>query len=208
MILHATILQPMILQAMPLQPLILQSAILDSLPIGIGVAYSLFGLLCIFLVIAGLPGTWIMIGGAILIDCLDWLWLPPGSPLTFHPLTIVAAVLVGAVGEILESFLSAAGARSFGASKRGMIGSIIGGVVGALVGTVVIWIPVLGTLMGAVLGTAAGAIVGETWGGERTIRDSAKPALGAVIGRVLGTLAKLPVAVAVWIILAIAAFRS
>ena len=183
-----------------LQPLI------DSIPIGLALGYGLFALLCVFLVIVGLPGTWIMIGGAILIDCLDWLWLPPGSPFTFHPLTIVAAILVGLVGELLEFLLAATGAKKFGASKRGMFGAIIGGVIGALVGTA--FLPIVGTLVGAVLGTAAGAIAGETYGGEKSVREAARPAVGAVIGRVLGTLAKLPIAVIVWLILAIAAFRG
>ena len=33
-----------------------------------------------------------------------------------------------------------------------------------------------------------------------------KPAAGAVVGRILGTLAKLPCALAVWVILSISAF--
>lgn len=180
----------------------------DSIPLTVGAGYALFGLLCVFLVVVGLPGTWILIAGAIVIDCLDWLWLPPGSPLTFHPLTIIAAILVGLVGEALEFALSAAGARRFGASKRGMLGAVIGGVVGAIAGTLLIWIPVVGTLVGALAGTAAGAIIGETSDGKKTIREATQPAIGAVIGRVLGTLAKLPVAVAVWIIFAIAVFRD
>ena len=181
---------------------------LDTLPIGIGLMHATFGVLCVFLVVAGLPGAWLMIVSAILIDCFDWLWLAPDAPLTFHPLTIVAAILVALVGEALEFALSAAGAKRFGASRRGMIGSVIGGVVGAVAGTLFIWIPIVGTLVGALAGTAAGAIIGETSDGKRTMREATQPAVGAVIGRVLGTLAKLPIAVVVWVILAIAAFRS
>ena len=181
---------------------------IESIPIGVGIGFAFFGLLCVLLVVAGLPGTWIMIAAAIAVDCLDWLWLPPGSPLTFHPLTIVAAVLVGLVGEALEFALSAAGAKQFGASRRGMIGAVIGGVVGALAGTVFIWIPILGTLIGALVGTAAGAIIGETSDGKKSMREATRPAIGAVIGRVLGTLAKLPIAVIVLAILAIAVFRG
>jgi hypothetical protein len=180
---------------------------LEHLPIGIGALFSAFGVLCVFLVVVGLPGTWILIAAAVLIDLLDWLWLQPDAPLTFHPLTLVAAVLLGLVGELLEFLLSAAGAKKFGASPRGMLGSVAGGVVGAIFGTVLIWIPLVGTLIGAVVGTAAGAVLGEMWDGRTTLRDSAKPAFGAVLGRVLGTLSKLPVAVAVWALLVVAAFR-
>jgi hypothetical protein len=68
---------------------------LEQLPIGIGALFSAFGVLCILLVVVGLPGTWILIATAVLIDLLDWLWLQPDAPLTFHPLTIAAAVLLG-----------------------------------------------------------------------------------------------------------------
>lgn len=181
---------------------------IESIPIGVGIGFAFFGLLCVLLVVAGLPGTWLLIAAAIAIDCLDWLWLPPGSPLTFHPLTIIAAVLVGLVGEALEFALSAAGAKRFGATKRGMLGAVIGGVVGALAGTALIWIPIVGTFIGALAGTAAGAIIGETSDGKKTMREAAQPAIGAVIGRVLGTLAKLPIAVIVLAILAVAVFRD
>jgi len=181
---------------------------LEQLPIGIGALFSAFGVLCILLVVVGLPGTWILIATAVLIDLLDWLWLQPDAPLTFHPLTIAAAVLLGLVGELLEFLLSAAGAKKFGASNRGMLGSVVGGVLGAIFGTVLIWIPIIGTLIGAVCGTAAGAVIGEMWDGSATLRDSAKPAFGAVLGRVLGTLSKLPIAIGVWVLLAVAAFRS
>ncbi len=181
---------------------------IESIPIGVGIGFASFGLLCVLLVVAGLPGTWVLIAAAILIDCLDWMWLPPGAPLTFHPLTLIAAILVGLVGEALEFALAAAGAKRFGASRRGMIGAVIGGVAGALAGTALIWIPIVGTFIGALAGTAAGAIIGETSDGKKTMREAAQPAIGAVIGRVLGTLAKLPVAVIVLAILAVAVFRG
>jgi hypothetical protein len=180
---------------------------IDTLAIGIGLAYTLFALLCVLLVVAGLPGTWLMILAAIIVDCVDRMWLPPGSPLTFHPVTIVVAIVVGLVGELLEFAMSAVGAQRFGATKRGMLGAMIGGVAGALAGTALIWIPILGTIVGALVGTAAGAVIGETWRGQKSMKEATQPAIGAVIGRVLGTLAKLPVAVIVLAILVVAVFR-
>jgi uncharacterized protein YqgC (DUF456 family) len=174
----------------------------------LALAFTLFGGACVFAVLAGLPGTWILIISAMMIDCLDWLWLPAGSSFTFHPLTIIAVIIMATIGELLEFALSAAGARKFGASPRGMIGSMIGGVIGALVGTVLILIPLVGTLTGAVIGTAMGAMLGELTHEGRKLHETAKPALGAVIGRILGTLAKLPISLAVWMTLAIAAFTA
>lgn len=169
-----------------------------------GVGFTLWGAVCVFALIAGLPGTWVLIATAVLIDVLDRLWLPAGAPFTFHPLTIVACIVLAAVGEVLEFALSAAGAKRFGASPRGMLGSVIGGVIGAIAGTLMF--PVIGTIVGAAIGTATGAVLGELSTREKTLAETAKPALGAVIGRVLGTLAKLPIALAVWVTLAIAAF--
>lgn len=189
-----------------------------SLEIAVGVAFTIWAAVCLIALVAGLPGTWIMIASAILVDVLDRLWLPDDAPLTFHPATIAACVALAAIGEALEFALAAAGAKRFGASRRGMIGSVIGGMLGALLGTFFLPIPVIGTIVGAALGTAAGAILGELSaqdgskgkepGADRGKRlaDATRPAVGAVIGRLLGTLAKLPIALAVWMTLAIAAF--
>jgi hypothetical protein len=169
-----------------------------------GVGFTLWGGVCMLALISGLPGTWILIGTATLVDLIDRLWLPSGAPLTFHPLTLAACALLAGVGELLEFLLSAAGAKKFGASARGMWGSVIGGMLGAIGGTFVI--PIVGTIIGAAVGTAAGAVIGELSTRDKTLAETAKPALGAVIGRVLGTLAKLPLGLVVWVTLAIAAF--
>jgi uncharacterized protein YqgC (DUF456 family) len=175
-----------------------------SVEILVSFGFAIFAALCVGLVAVGLPGAWIMIFAAVLIDVLDGLWLPAGAPLTFHPITLGIAAVVAGVGELLEFMLSAAGAKRFGASGRGMIGSVVGGVLGAIGGTVVL--PIAGTIMGALIGTAAGAILGELSHGNRSLRDTARPATGAVIGRLLGTLAKLPCAAVVFVILAVAVF--
>ena len=184
----------------------------DPTALLLATAFSIFGALCVVLVLVGLPGAWLLIATAIAIDCLDWIWLAPNAPLTFHPLTIVVAILIATAGEAMEFALSAAGAKRFGASRAGMIGAMIGGAIGAIGGTVLIPIPVIGTLMGALCATAAGAIIGELNarkpdGKPTSLRDTVAPATGAVLGRVLGTLAKLPIAVMVAALLAIAAYR-
>ena len=61
--------------------------------------------------------------------------------------------------------------------------------------------------MGAIVGTFVGAVAGELSSGTDTkVRDTLRPATGATIGRILGTLSKLPIAVAIWAGLSIAAF--
>ena len=117
-------------------------------------------------------------------------------------------MIVAGIGEVLEFALSAAGAKRFGASRAGMIGSIVGGMIGVLAGTVFIPIPILGTLLGALAGTAAGAAIGELHHGTKPISELAKPVSGAVLGRILGTLAKVPAAFIVFLVLAVAAWRA
>lgn len=174
----------------------------------VALGFAMLGLLGVGLVAVGLPGAWLLIAAAIATDLLQPLWMPAGSALMFHPLTIGAAIAVAAIGEALEFALSAAGAKRFGASRSGMIGSVVGGVLGALIGTCAIPIPVAGTLAGALLGTAAGAVLGEVIGAKRALKDTVRPAAGAVLGRLAGTLAKLPCAAVVFVILAVAAFAK
>ena len=169
--------------------------------------FTLLGAACLLIVVIGMPGTWIMIGLAIGLEFLQRLWAPAGSEYMFSIWVFVAVILIAALGEFREFVAGAFGAKKGGASKRGMLGALIGGVLGAIIGTFIIWIPFVGSLIGALLGCAGGAIIGEfNASRETTLKDTIKPAAGAVIGRILGTLAKLPCALAVWVILSVSAF--
>lgn len=171
----------------------------------VGSFFGLIGAACVVLVVIGLPGTWIMLAIATLLDLLLAPSVGDGAAFFgWKALGICAGV--GVVGEILELFLAAEGARRGGASRRGAIGATIGGIIGAILGTIFLWfIPIIGSLIGAVVGAVGGAILGELSRGNVAIRDTAKPATGAAIGRVLGTLSKIPCAVVVWLVLTIAA---
>ena len=177
-----------------------------ALELAIALGFVTLGVLAVGLVAVGLPGAWLLIAAAVATDLLQPLWSPAGAPLMFHPATLAAAVAVAAVGELLEFLLSAAGAKRYGASRAGMVGSVLGGVIGALVGTCAIPVPIAGTLAGALMGTAVGAVIGELTTGRRALKDTARPAAGAVLGRLAGTLAKLPCAAIVFVLLAVAAF--
>ncbi len=77
--------------------------------------------------------------------------------------------------------------------------------VGAILGTVLIPLPVAGSLVGACAGACIGAWTIELAAG-RGIRRSVKPALAAGAGRLVGTLGKFIIGVAIWIVIAVAAF--
>jgi len=172
----------------------------------IATVFSLFGLVCVLTVAIGLPGTWLLLLTAVLIELVDPLWLPEGERSTFSWWTLGAALLIAILGEVLEFAASAIGAKYGGASRRGMIGSLVGALVGGIAGTIFILIPVVGSVVGAVLGAGLGAILGEmTLDGTR-LGSTMRPAGGAAIGRLLGTLGKLPCAAAVWVVLMVAAF--
>jgi uncharacterized protein len=173
----------------------------------VAAAFCLLGLLSVASIILSLPGTWIMLGIAVIIEWADRFYLPPEHPQTFSWWVLGVCLGLAAIGELLELAAGAAGAKSGGGSKRGMIGALIGGIIGALALTPFIPVPVVGTLIGAVAGTFVGAVIGEVTGAQpMTVRGSVKPAVGATIGRVVGTMGKLGIAIVVWITLSAAAF--
>jgi uncharacterized protein YqgC (DUF456 family) len=169
--------------------------------------FTLLGTGCLALVVIGMPGTWIIILMAVALQFIQHSWAPTDAPYMFSIWILIGSVGIAALGEVLELVAGAFGAKKGGASKKGMLGALLGGIVGAIVGTFVIPIPLVGSLIGALVGCGLGAIIGELNNTKETrLKDTIKPAAGAVIGRIMGTLAKLPCAIAVWVILSVAAF--
>lgn len=160
----------------------------------------LVGPVVLALVVLGLPGAWVMILLAIVVELIDPIWRSADDPVTFGWLFIAIATLIAAFGELLEFAAGAVGAKRAGSTRAGAVGALLGGLVGAVVGTFVPF-PLVGTLLGAIVGTFAGAFAAEWRIARREARDSMRPAVGATIGRVLGTLAKVPAAAAAWAVL-------
>ena len=160
---------------------------------------TLFNLAFLASILLGLPGTWLMILAALLVD-----WLQPGAPM-FTPGVLYASVALAVVGEAAEFAFGAAGARRAGGSKRGASLAIVGGIIGAIVGTA-IPVPVLGTLFGACAGAFVGSVSGDMWAGQ-SVDDSVLAGRGAATGRLWGTIIKLALGSAIFVLLAIAAYR-
>lgn len=168
--------------------------------------FTLAGVVCLGLVVAGIPGGWILVGVAALMELLDAAWLGPDAT-SFGWGWIAFGALVLGIGEIIEFASGLAGAKAGGASRKGMLGAVAGGFLGAILGTFLLPIPVIGTLVGAFGGTFLGALVAEMSGAEgRTARASMKPALAATAARALGLAAKIGLTVFVWIGLSAVAF--
>lgn len=139
------------------------------------------------LAVATLPGVWLMLLAATLVN---WLWTP--GVYSWWTLGVCAAVALA--GEVLEVVASGFGSRKFGGSGWGAAGSVAGGLVGALVGTFAIPIPLVGTVVGSVLGAAGGALLTERWVKKRSWGESHKSAAGAALGRLSATVIKIAVA--------------
>lgn len=168
-------------------------------------AFALTGLLAVLLTPVGVPGAWMVIGIAFTVDATAMAFAGAG-PLPFGAGTLVIAIVAAVVGEALEFVASAFGAKAGGASRSGMVGSLLGGVVGVIAGTFLIPVPVIGSVIGALLGVVLGALVGEVAFHGRSTGDAVRPALGAAVGRVVGSLVKLPCALVAWAVLVYDAF--
>lgn len=162
------------------------------------VVLTLFNLLFWVGILFNLPGTWLMVLFATLLE----LWQP--GEFMFSWTVLYVAVGLAMLGEALEFMLGAAGARQAGGSKRGAALAIAGGIVGAILGTP-FPIPIAGTLIGACIGAFVGSLVGDLWA-RRPLLHSVEAGRGAAAGRLWGTIAKMAVGAVIVVILGIAAF--
>lgn len=181
---------------------------MEWLPLALAAAFALAGLACLFLVVLGLPGTWLLLALAAFGEAVDHWLLPGESVVTFGWRLIALCAGLAAVGEGIEAVAGVAGTRMGGGTRRGMVGAFVGGILGAILLTPIVPIPIVGTLVGAMLGAFLGAFVGEATHPEtRSRRHHLRAALGAAAGKLGGTLAKLAVGAVMWVLLVRAAFE-
>jgi uncharacterized protein YqgC (DUF456 family) len=135
---------------------------------------------------------------ALIIMCVGCLGsMLPGIPST--PLVLIAAIahklyfretgigwivmtllaLITAFVLVMDYLASIYGAKRFGATKKGMLGSIVGGIVGLFF-----------NLPGILLGPFIGAAIFELVGG-REFKPALKAGLGATLGLFAGVIGKL-----------------
>lgn len=169
--------------------------------------FCLAGAACVAMVVIQLPGTWVLLALAGLVEWLDRWWLPPDDRQTFGWWVLGGCLALALAGEAIEFIAGVLGAKKGGASKRGLVGALVGGIAGIFLFTpLFFFVPFLGAFLGAVLGTFVGALIGELSDQSRTLGASMKPALAATIGRVIGTTSKVGIAMAMWLWLSVAAF--
>ncbi len=155
-------------------------------------------LLGVALTLLTFPGIWFMVAVALLCQ-----WWQPGL---FSWWTLIAAMLLAGIAELIEFFASAAGAAKAKGSKTAMVASLVGAVVGALVGTVLLPIPIVGTIVGGVAGAGLMAGVAERGIHRKPWKESFHVAKGAAAGRAMSVIAKFAIACIVGGLLSVAAF--
>jgi uncharacterized protein YqgC (DUF456 family) len=136
----------------------------------------------LFLNILGLPGLWLMVaafGGYALLTGWD---IYVGWP------SLIVIVVLAILAEVVEFVAGAAGSKSAGGRKRGMIGAIVGGFLGAIFLSI-IPIPIVSQIVGACLGAFIGAALMEFT--DKNLEHSVKVGVGAAKGRLWGILSKL-----------------
>ncbi len=151
-------------------------------------AFVLLSVLCLIGLIAtplGLPGTFVILAGAVLFNLVQWK-----MAISLWVLVLLLALAVS--GEILEYWLGVRLAARRGASGAAIAGAIVGGLIGAFAGVPV---PVIGSVIGLFLGVFLGALLVELVL-QKSLPRAWNAAIGAFYGRAGAILVKSMVGVA------------
>ena len=87
------------------------------------------------------------------------------------------------IGVVVDTVAQTAGAQRAGASKEGILGSLIGTVVGVF----------LGGIVGILIMPLVGAAIGEFWA-KRDLLHAGRVGLATWIGMIIGTVVKVALA--------------
>ncbi|AUC82582.1 DUF456 domain-containing protein [Lacinutrix sp. Bg11-31] len=140
----------------------------------LGFLFMIIGLIGSFLpILPGPPLSWVGLLLLYLTDAIPDNW-------TFLGITLVIALLVFA----LDYVIPAIGAKRFGGTRAGMIGTTIGLIVGILA-------PIPG---GIIIGPFVGALIGEL-SNKADSQTALKAAFGSFLGFITGTFIKFIVAI-------------
>ncbi|MCF7954186.1 MAG: DUF456 domain-containing protein [Phycisphaerae bacterium] len=159
----------------------------------------IFNSCSLLLVLFSLPGNWLIVSATGLFAW--WKW----DEGIFSIYTLIAITVLAVIGEIIEFFAGAGGAKKAGASWLASLSAIAGALIGAMIGTVFIPVPILGTLLGACIGAGTATLAVEALSGKK-IDHSIKSGLGAGVGVFLGTTSKFVIGILIWLTVTVAAF--
>lgn len=156
-------------------------------------------ILCCFagivLVPLGMPGTFVILAGAVFYNLIH-------GAMVLSVTVLVMLLALAVVAEILEYILGVSMATKRGASRRAAFGGIVGGIIGAFAG-----VPVF--LLGPVIGLFAGVFIGAFLVELAVKKDAAasfRSATGAFYGRVGATLVKTLIGITMVLVLCMQVF--
>src|ERR1035437_3328898 len=150
--------------------------------IGLILALLIMGIGALGSLLPGLPSTPLVLLAAV----AHKLWFGDAG---VHSTIMVLLVLLTAFSMVLDYLATVAGARQFGASRRGRIGAIYGTLAGAVIGFLC---GGFGCLVGAFVGPLVGAPLLERTP-SRPWPEAWRAGLGATIGVVAGAIGKVVV---------------
>lgn len=141
---------------------------------------------CLLLMAVGLAGTVVPVLPGIPIIWLGMMaygWYTGWVAYGFTAMLVVAILVILSLA--VDQLASAMGAKKFGASRAGMIGSIVGAIAGLLVFS----------LPGLIAGTFLGAMAFELAFSQRNLKESMASGAGALLGFLAGSLFKFAMGV-------------
>ena len=137
--------------------------------------------ICLLVMLAGLAGTILPVLPGIPIIWAGLLGYGLYSGWASYGLGAMAVTgFLVALSLAVDQLASIMGARKFGASRAGMIGSFVGAISGLIIFS----------LPGLILGTFFGAVAAEMIWEKREIKDSLASGAGALVGFLAGSLFK------------------
>ncbi|MEY2486574.1 MAG: uncharacterized protein QOH39_2222 [Verrucomicrobiota bacterium] len=146
------------------------------------VAIVLFAVGLIGTVLPFIPGTTIILAGAI----IHRLMLGPEKSVGLGIIAIL--VLLTLASHALDFLGSYFGAKYFGATKWGMFGAVVGALIGLFFG-----------IPGLLAGPVIGALAGEFIAGKRLV-EAGRAGWGSLLGNLAGMIGKLAIALAMIVI--------
>ncbi len=159
------------------------------------ILFYIFLFLINLLIFAGLPGSWIALGGIAVFDAFTGFaevgWV-----------TILVMTALAVLGEVAESTLGLVVVARKGATKWGVLGAFLGGLIGAVAGTAAI--PFVGSVIFALVGAFAGAVICE-YIYYRSVDRALQTGFFAFLGKLAAYMVKFAIGLA---ILGIFIYRS
>ena len=145
---------------------------------------SLVFLVGLIIAALGLPGTFVILAGAIIYNLITWSWSIP-----FEILAILFALAL--LAELIEFIFGLLGAKIFKMSGWNTFGFIAGLLIGAIIG---VPIPIIGSVIGMLVGGFLGAFI-VSYIEKNNFKKSLKAGFGAFVTGIGSIVLKLVIAV-------------